>query len=50
VVRNPRSTLVDHAAAKALPGVDALRDELQRATDETLAGRTLGQLVAAHPD
>ena len=38
VVRNPRSTLVDHERAKPLPGVGALRE------------RTLGQLVAAHPE
>jgi membrane protein len=50
VVRNPRSTLVDHAAAKPLPGVDALREELQQATDAALGGRTLGQLVASAPE
>lgn len=50
VVRNPRSTLVDHERAKPLPGVDALRAELQRATDDALRERTLGQLVAAHPE
>jgi membrane protein len=50
VVRNPRSTLVDHAAAKPLPGVDALREELQQATDAALGGRTLGQLVVADPE
>jgi hypothetical protein len=50
VVRNPRSTLVDHDAAKPLPAVDALRTELQRASDEALQGRTLGSWVAANPE
>jgi len=50
VVRNPRSTLVDHDAAKPLPAVDALRAELQRASDEALQGRTLGSWVAEHPE
>ena len=50
VVRNPRSTLVDHDAAKPLPAVDALRAELQRASDEALQGRTLGSWVAGHPE
>jgi membrane protein len=50
VVRNPRSTLVDHDAAKPLPAVDALRAELQRASDEALQGRTLGSWVAANPE
>lgn len=50
VVRNPRSTLVDHQQAKPLPAVDALQAELQAASDSALGERTLGQLVAAQPD
>jgi hypothetical protein len=42
--------LVDHDAAKPLPAVDALRAELQRASDEALQDRTLGSWVAANPE
>jgi hypothetical protein len=33
-----------------LPAVDALRAELQRASDEALQGQTLGSWVAGHPE